>query len=97
MNPILNKDSFDEFIKSNPNAPYYAQENEFKLSAGWLIEKCGWKGKSVGNVGTFKNHSLVIVNNGGAIGSDVLKFANSIKQTVYKKFNVNLEFEVNIF
>ena len=68
----------------------------YKLSAGWLIEKCGWRGKKIGNVGCYKDHSLVIVNYGEATGEEVLHFANTIKQSVLDRFGFLLEYEVNI-
>jgi len=95
-NPYLNKNQFDEFHHKNPDAPFFQYKNGYKLSAGWLIEMCGWKGKRIGNVGCYKNHSLVIVNYGGATGSEILNFANLIKTSVFDKYGVALEYEVNI-
>ena len=73
------------------------KSEEYKLAAGWLIEQCGWKGKSSGKVGTWKNQALVIVNHGGASGKDILNFSESIIDSVFKKFGVKLIPEVNIF
>ena len=95
-NPFLNKNAFEKFHIQNPEAPFYQHENGYKLSAGWLIEQCGWKGKRIGNVGCYKDHALVIVNYGGATGQEVLQFADSIRQSVRDKFKVDLEFEVNV-
>jgi UDP-N-acetylmuramate dehydrogenase len=95
-NPFLNKSEFEEFNLKNPEAPYYKYGNGYKLSAGWLIEKCGWKGKIIGKVGTYKDHSLVIVNYGEATGKEVIDFANMIRNSVYEKFNILLDTEVNI-
>jgi UDP-N-acetylmuramate dehydrogenase len=95
-NPFLNKNQFDEFHHKNPEAPFFQYENGYKLSAGWLIENCGWKGKRIGNVGCYKNHSLVIVNYGGATGPEILDIANLIKASVIDKYGVTLEYEVNI-
>jgi UDP-N-acetylmuramate dehydrogenase len=95
-NPFLNKIDFEVFYKKNPDAPFFPYEEGYKLSAGWLIEKCEWKGKRVGNVGCYKDHSLVIVNYGGATGEEVLHFAKMIKQSVLDRFGVLLEYEVNI-
>ncbi|MBC7655124.1 MAG: UDP-N-acetylenolpyruvoylglucosamine reductase, partial [Oligoflexus sp.] len=70
--------------------------NEVKLAAGWLIEQCGWKGKVVGNTGTWKNQALVLVNHGNASGDEVLRLSDAIILSVKEKFNVTLEREVNI-
>jgi UDP-N-acetylmuramate dehydrogenase len=95
-NPFLNKIDFELFNKHNPEAPFFTYGSGYKLSAGWLIEKCGWKGKRVGDVGCYKDHSLVIVNYGKATGQEVLNFANTIKKSVWNKFGIMLDYEVNI-
>lgn len=95
-NPFLSKNKFDEFIKVYPETPYFKFNNGYKLSAGWLIEKCGFKGKQIQNVGCYEKHALVIVNFGNASGNEVLEFANLIRDSVYNKFGIELEFEVNI-
>lgn len=95
-NPFLNNNQFEEFNKNFPEAPFFLYTKGYKLSAGWLIEKCGWKNKRIGNVGCYKDHSLVIVNFGGANGKEVLQFANMIRNSVKHKFNILLEYEVNI-
>ena len=78
--------------------PYYLiDEGEYKIPAAWLIEKCGFKGIIDGKTGTHKNHSLVIINQGGATGKEIYNFSQKIKKSVLKKFNILLEEEVNIF
>ena len=77
--------------------PFYKMsENEYKLAAAWLIEKCGFKDISENKVGVYKNQSLVIINKGGATGSDIYNFSQKIKQEVKNKFDILLEEEVNI-
>jgi UDP-N-acetylmuramate dehydrogenase len=75
---------------------YPAGDGYIKLAAGWLIEQCGWKGKVVGNTGTWKSQALVLVNHGGATGQEVYNFSSQIIDSVYTKFGVTLQREVNI-
>lgn len=70
--------------------------DKIKISAGWLIEKCGWKGKRLGDVGTSPEHALVICNFGNATGQEILEFTMRIKEEVANKFGIKLEEEVNI-
>lgn len=95
-NPYLDKTEADNFIKNNPDAPYFSFNNGYKLSAGWLIEQAGWKGKRIGNVGCYDKHALVIVNYGEATGKEIFDFSEMIRKSVYEKFGVTLEYEVNI-
>ena len=73
-----------------------ASDGRVKLAAGWLIEQCGWKGKQIGHVGTWKNQALVIVNHGDASGKEIYDFSALIIQSVFERFGVSLEREVNI-
>jgi UDP-N-acetylmuramate dehydrogenase len=75
---------------------YPINEKEVKLAAGWLIEQCGWKGHKEGNTGTWKNQALVLVNHGNAKGSEVYGFSEKVIKSVYAKFGVELEREVNV-
>ena len=74
---------------------YEAGEGLKKLSAGQLIEKAGWKGKRLGNAGTWKNQALVLVNHGGATPQEVLRVADAIIHDVNALFNIALEMEIN--
>jgi len=96
-NPVITTEEFN-LLKSNfPEIVNYpAGDNDIKLAAGWLIEQCGWKGKTVGNTGTWKNQALVLVNHGGATGEEVYSLSSQIIDSVYTKFGVMLEREVNI-
>ena len=67
----------------HPDLPHYPQpDGTVKLAAGWLIERCGWKGKSLGPAGVYERQALVLVNRGGARGEDVLRLARAIQALV---------------
>jgi UDP-N-acetylmuramate dehydrogenase len=96
-NPVVSKDTFQQLILAFPNMVNFTMPNDtYKLAAGWLIEQCGWKGKQIGNAGTWKNQALVLVNCGGASGQEIYDFSSLIIQSVKEKFGVTLEREVNI-
>ncbi len=96
-NPVINSEAFSALRLKFPDIVNYPAENgEVKLAAGWLIEQCGWKGKVVGHTGTWKNQALVLVNNGGSTGKEVYTLSSQIIDSVYTKFGVTLQREVNI-
>lgn len=96
-NPVINAEQFAEVQAKFPETVHYPAGNGLvKLAAGWLIEQCGWKGKVVGHTGTWKNQALVLVNHGGATGEEVYSLSSQIIDSVYTKFGVLLEREVNI-
>lgn len=95
-NPVLQKDEFDLLYKKFPNITHYITDKGIKLAAGWLIEKCGWKGKVIGKTGTWKNQALVLVNHGNATGMEIYTLSQSIIDSVKIKFDIILEREVNI-
>ena len=81
----------------HPNIPHYAlSEEQIKVPAGWLVEKCGFKGKRFGDAGVHKNQALVLVNYKNAQGKDILALARTIQKTVSQEFEIDLEMEVNI-
>jgi UDP-N-acetylmuramate dehydrogenase len=95
-NPIVSKTQADALHAEHPELPIYeVNEEQSKLAAGWLIEQCGWKGKRVGDVGVHKDQALVIVNYGKAKGSDILQLSNDIRKSIFYKFGIQLEMEVN--
>ncbi|MED5269545.1 MAG: UDP-N-acetylmuramate dehydrogenase [Bacteroidota bacterium] len=96
-NPFIESEKLDILLEKFPKLPYNKVENGlYKIPAAWLIEKMGFKNKNLGDAGVYINQPLVIVNNGNASGSDILNFANSIKNSVKENFNIDLEEEVNI-
>jgi len=96
-NPVISEDIFKSLQIKFPEIVHYpAGDSKIKLAAGWLIEQCGWKGKVAGHTGTWKNQALVLVNHGGATGAEVYAFSSQIIDSVYAKFGVSLQREVNI-
>ncbi len=96
-NPIVPKEQKDKILEDYADAPNYSQpDGSFKMAAGWLIEKCGWKGKRIDNYGVHENQALVIVNYGGAKGSDIFNLSAEIIKSVKETFGIELEREVNI-
>lgn len=96
-NPIIKISLFNN-IKSEyvDVSGFKIGENNIKLSAAWLIEKCGWKGKVLDKIGVYKKHALVLVNYGEKSGNKIKKLSEEISKSVEEKFNIKLEAEVNI-
>lgn len=95
-NPVVEKIVAEKLQNQYPEMPFYAVETGIKIPAGWLIEQCGFKGKVVGNTGTYKHQALIVVNRGNATGQEIWEFAKHIQQTVAQKFGIELEPEVNL-
>jgi len=96
-NPVIEKHEFANVVAKHPDVVHYpTADGNVKLAAGWLIEQCGYKGKIEGNTGTWKNQALVLVNHGGATGTEVYNFSAQIIDSVKSTFGVTLEREVNI-
>lgn len=97
MNPILPKEKYESLASLYEGMPHYTiDENHEKVPAGWMIEQCGWKGKSLGNVGVYDKQALVLVNHGGATGADVVHLVEAIQHDVKEKFGVEIHPEVNV-
>lgn len=96
-NPIITNEKFEELKTVYPDLKGYPENNsEIKISAGWLIEKCGLKGRRTGEVGVHEKQALVIVNYGNATGVEILEYSKMIQSEVENKFNIKLNNEVNI-
>lgn len=96
-NPIAEIDICQNLKNKFPDIVVFpAGENKMKLSAGWLIEQCGWKGMRRGDAGCFDKQALVLVNYGTASGDDIMNLSMDIEASVLKKFGIRLEREVNI-
>lgn len=95
MNPVVSANEFEKIKASYPEVPSYpAPDGRVKLSAGWLIEQCGFKGKRYGPVGVYEKQALVLVNFGEASGNDIAVLAESIRNAVRNTFGVELMPEV---
>jgi len=96
-NPVVEKSHYESLKMNHSEIPAYNQdEARVKLPAAWLIEKCGWKGKRVGNTGVHEKQALVLVNYGNATGKEVHELALEIQSSVLNEFGIILEAEVNI-
>ena len=96
-NPIISVDTLNRLVSDFVDIVYYPfDEGRVKIAAGWLIDQCGWKGKIVGNTGTWKNQALVLVNQGNATGLEIYAFSEQIIKSVKNRFNITLEREVNV-
>ena len=97
MNPVVEQNVFERLAKLYPGMPhYYVNEAEEKIPAGWLIEQCGWKGRSMGRAGVYAKQALVLVNLGGATGTDIKALYEAVQHDVKEKFGIWLKPEVNI-
>ena len=95
-NPVINEEKFQVLKKKFPEIKYFKKNKKVKLSAGWLIEQCGWKGKKINDCGVYEKQALVLVNFGKASGSEIKSLAEKIKKDILNKFNIKLEEEVQI-
>ncbi len=91
-NPVVTPEQCRDIIGRDPEIVHYPMpDGSVKLAAGWMIDACGWKGKSVGQAAVYERQALVLVNRGGAIGSEVMTLARAIQESVYGRFGIRLE------
>lgn len=96
-NPIISLSHFEKLKKEYPEIPSYkVSEVEVKVPAGWLIDKAGWKGKTIQNYGVHKKQALVLVNYGKASGEDIYELSEKIIKDIQLRYGIILEREVNI-
>ena len=97
MNPIVDKAKFEELAAQCPGMPHYIiDEAHEKIPAGWMIDQCGWKGKSLGRAGVHDKQALVLVNRGGATGQEIVNLCETIRKDVKQKFGIDIHPEVNV-
>ena len=97
MNPIVTKDKYETLAAQYPTMPHYEVDGSHeKIPAGWMIEQCGWKGKSLGRAGVHDKQALVLVNRGGATGAEIVALCDAIRKDVKSKFGIDIHPEVNI-
>ncbi len=97
MNPIVTKEKYEQLASQYEGMPHYTVDADHeKIPAGWMIEKCGWKGKSMGRAGVHDKQALVLVNRGGATGQEIVALCETIQRDVKEKFGIEIFPEVNI-
>lgn len=97
MNPVVSREKYEQLISQYPQMPHYIiDDNHVKIPAGWMIDQCGWKGRSLGKAGVHDKQALVLVNRGGATGADIVRLCDVIRKDVYDKFAIEILPEVNI-
>ena len=97
-NPVVPRADYERIARDHEAVPSYPiDDDHVKLPAGWLIDRAGLRGTRAGSVGTYARQALVLVNHGGATGSEVLAFSEQIQETVRSRFGVQLEREVRLF
>jgi UDP-N-acetylmuramate dehydrogenase len=91
-NPTVTTEQCADIIAREPKIVHYLlADGSVKLAAGWLIDACGWKGKTIGNAGVYERQALVLVNRGGVTGGEVMTLAKAIQTSVYERFGILLE------
>ena len=97
MNPVVGKEKFESLLAVYPDMPHYNVDSDHeKIPAGWMIEQCGWKGKSLGRAAVHDKQALVLVNLGGASGSEIVALCEAVRKDVMDRFGIDIHPEVNI-
>jgi UDP-N-acetylmuramate dehydrogenase len=95
-NPVVNESEYRRLVTIYPLLRAHRQGDNYKIPAAWLIEQAGWKGYREGNTGCYEKHPLILVNFGNASGKEILSFSEKIQESVFSRFGISLEHEVNI-
>ena len=95
MNPVVCREKFLAMQKEYPQMPFYETDGGVKIPAGWMIEQCGWKGKSLGRAGVHDKQALVLVNLGGATSEEIIRLCDAVCKDVLDKFGIDVHPEVN--
>lgn len=97
MNPVVSRRKYEKLAAEYPGMPHYTIDGEHeKIPAGWMIEQCGWKGRALGKAGVHSRQALILVNLGGATGTDILDLCEAVRKDVKHKFDIEIYPEVNI-
>jgi len=97
MNPVVSRQQYEQLAARYPQMPHYTVDAAHeKIPAGWIIDQCGWKGRSLGPAGVHDRQALVLVNKGGATGADILRLYQTIQHDVREQFGIDIHPEVNI-
>lgn len=97
VNPIVSRHKYQQLAMAYPDMPHYdVSDDEVKIPTGWMIEQCGWKGRSLGQAGVHSRQALVLVNLGGASGNDIVNLYKRIANDVQNKFGIDIHPEVNV-
>ncbi|MBR1545383.1 MAG: UDP-N-acetylmuramate dehydrogenase [Prevotella sp.] len=97
MNPIVSREKYEQLAETHEGMPHYTVDDTHeKIPAGWMIDQCGWKGKSMGRAGVHDKQALVLVNRGGATGQEIVSLCKAIQRDVKNKFGIEIHPEVNI-
>ena len=97
MNPIVSRETYEQLARQYAGMPHYdVDDDRVKIPAGWMIDQCGWKGKSLGRAGVHDKQALVLVNLGGATGAEIVRLCHAIQADVKAKFGIDIHPEVNI-
>lgn len=96
MNPVIDRSLYEGLLEEYPDMPHYdVDESHVKIPAAWMIDQCGWKGHSLGRAGVHDKQALVLVNRGGATGSEIIMLSQAVRQSVKDKFGIDIHPEVN--
>ncbi len=97
MNPMVSREQYERLHAQYPDMPHYTiDDHTEKIPAGWMIDQCGWRGRTVGHVGVHDRQALVLVNRGGATGGEVVALYQAIQRDVKQKFGIDIHPEVNV-